>query len=346
MRTGSSMVWTPIQGSVRSGSSSNSGSRSGASTSSVKSRAGTPVLGRDAISRSSLEHTRTPLPTVALLIDQQTRDQDQPPPEQQQQLPQPTTATTTRPPSPTSSQQQQPQSAPLPPSLPSTSGLSQNAGLTRSPEQTTSPAIHGEQYIADEGKSTDTMEVAEKPAEEDGSEEDFTSQQHSVIVEFLQAAWYAVLSHTDFICYFLVFLNQIKSASLLSLPLPLMVTLWGTLTFPRPSKNFWVTLIAYTQTVVILKCVCQFEMLWWNQNPIPPNQPFSPARIIGIEQKKGYATYDLALLLVLFCHRFILKSLGLWKSDFVEEPEPSEGLYKLDTHDEKNESVDHRGRRN
>lgn len=183
------------------------------------------------------------------------------------------------------------------------------------------------------------MEMAEKPPEEDGSEEDFTSQQHSVIVEFLQAAWYAVLSHTDFICYFLVFLNQIKSASLLSLPLPLMVTLWGTLTFPRPSKNFWVTLIAYTQTVVILKCVCQFEMLWWNQNPIPPNQPFSPARIIGIEQKKGYATYDLALLLVLFCHRFILKSLGLWKSDFVEEPEPSEGLYKLDTNDEKTKAL-------
>lgn len=53
------------------------------------------------------------------------------------------------------------------------------------------------------------MEMAEKPPEEDGSEEDFTSQQHSVIVEFLQAAWYAVLSHTDFICYFLVFLNQV-----------------------------------------------------------------------------------------------------------------------------------------
>lgn len=80
-------------------------------------------------------------------------------------------------------------------------------------------------------------------------------------------------------------------------------------------------------------------MLWWNENPIPPNQPFSPARIIGIEQKKGYATYDLALLLVLFCHRFILKSLGLWKSDFVEEPEAAEGLYRLDTTDDKTKSL-------
>lgn len=143
-------------------SSSNSGSRSGASTSSVKSRAGTPVLGRLAISRSSLEHPRTPLPTVALSIDQQTSDQEQPPQQQQQQLqqqqqqlPQATTATTTtQPPSPTSSQQQ-PQPAPLPPSLllPSTSGLPhQSVGLMpRSQDQTTSPAIHGEQYIADEG---------------------------------------------------------------------------------------------------------------------------------------------------------------------------------------------------
>ncbi|XP_062548757.1 piezo-type mechanosensitive ion channel component isoform X4 [Armigeres subalbatus] len=352
MRTGSSMVWTPIQGSVRSGSSSNTGSRSGASTSSVKSRAGTPVLGSIAISRSSLEHSRTPLPTVALSVDQQTR-------EQQQQSPPPTAST--KPPSPTPSQQP----ASLPPFLPSASGVPPVVSFIRGLEQTTSLTIHGEQYTAEEGrlhqvsglgaalammarkeppasredKSTDTMEVVEQTQEEEGSEEDFTSQQHSVIVEFLQAAWYAVLSHTDFICYFLVFLNQIKSASLLSLPLPLMVTLWGTLTFPRPSKNFWVTLIAYTQTVVILKCVCQFEMLWWNQNPIPPNQPFSPARIIGIEQKKGYATYDLALLLVLFCHRFILKSLGLWKSDFVEEPEPAEGLYKLDTSDEKTKAL-------
>lgn len=53
------------------------------------------------------------------------------------------------------------------------------------------------------------MEAVEKAPEEEGSEDDFASQEHSVIVEFLQAAWYAVLSHTDFICYFLVFLNQV-----------------------------------------------------------------------------------------------------------------------------------------
>lgn len=100
-----------------------------------------------------------------------------------------------------------------------------------------------------------------------------------------------------------------------------MVLLWGTLTFPRPSKTFWVTLIAYTQAVVLIKCACQFEAWFWNNQPITANQPFAPARILGIEKKNGYATYDLILLLVVFCHRIILKSLGLWKSDVpIEKP--------------------------
>lgn len=69
-------------------------------------------------------------------------------------------------------------------------------------------------------------------------------------------------------------------------------------------------------------------MLWWNQQEITPNQPLAPARIFGIEKKKGYATFDLALLLVVFFHRFMLKSMGLWKSEFRDETLP-EGTYKI-----------------
>ena len=114
-----------------------------------------------------------------------------------------------------------------------------------------------------------------------------------------------------------------------------MVLLWGTLTFPRPSKTFWVTLIAYTQTVVLLKCLSQFEVLPWNQNNLP-NQPFAPAKILGIERKKGYATYDLILLLMIFVHRIILKSLGLWKSDVIASTEDVaiEDKYKVPDVDE------------
>lgn len=157
--------------------------------------------------------------------------------------------------------------------------------------------------------------------------EDFSEKEHSAFVELLMAIWFVILSNTDLVCYFMVFINQINSASLLALPLPFMVFCWGTLTIPRPSKTFWVTLIAYTQVIVLLKCICQFESLPWNLTLIPPNSPLHPARIIGIEKKKDYATYDLALLLILFFHRFMLKSLGLWKSDFKDEQPISEGLY-------------------
>ncbi|XP_022128318.2 piezo-type mechanosensitive ion channel component isoform X4 [Pieris rapae] len=138
-------------------------------------------------------------------------------------------------------------------------------------------------------------------------------QDKSPLVHLCYALWFAVLAHTDIVCYIMVFINQIQSATILSIPLPLMVFLWGTLTIPRPTKTFWVTLIAYTEVIVLIKSMFQFEILPWNQKAIPANMPFTAPRIIGIERKYNYALYDLLLLLIIFLHRFMLKSLGLWK---------------------------------
>uniref|UniRef100_A0A2M4CXL1 Putative piezo-type mechanosensitive ion channel component 2 n=1 Tax=Anopheles darlingi TaxID=43151 RepID=A0A2M4CXL1_ANODA len=232
-----------------------------------------------------------------------------------------------------------PHGASIPPSPAISSITTQPPSAISGPKQTTfreDLTVQLPDTGKTDGSSTDAIK---RTLDEVSSEEDFTSRKHSLIVELVQAIWYAIMSHTDFICYFVVFLNQVNYASLLSLPLPLMVTLWGTLTFPRPSQTFWTKLIAYTQTVVLIKCICQFEMLWWNQTPIPSNQPFHPARLFGIERKDGYATYDLILLLMLFCHRFILKSLGLWKSDPTEEPSLKEGLYQVDPNDERTKAL-------
>ncbi|KAH8334155.1 hypothetical protein KR059_007024 [Drosophila kikkawai] len=168
-------------------------------------------------------------------------------------------------------------------------------------------------------------------------EENFAQRDHHIIVEVLISSWYALLANTDLICYIVVFINQVKlrlsnksksvldhlplfqvvNASLISLPLPIMVFLWGTLSLPRPTKTFWVTLIAYTQAIVLIKCIFQFKLIWANYHNLP-NQPLTPAKIFGVEMKTHYAIYDLILLLVLFLHRYLLKSQGLWKSGYKD----------------------------
>nr|XP_034339397.1 piezo-type mechanosensitive ion channel component 1 isoform X8 [Crassostrea gigas] len=129
----------------------------------------------------------------------------------------------------------------------------------------------------------------------------------------LEAAYYALVSRSELVCYFLMILNQILYCSLLSLPLPLMVFLWGMLSVPRPSKMFWITAITYTEAVVVIKYLFQFGFFSWNNNTDIETDPFWPPRIIGIEKKDGFVTADLILLLALFIHRSILKRYGLWK---------------------------------
>nr|XP_026488209.1 piezo-type mechanosensitive ion channel component isoform X2 [Vanessa tameamea] len=158
-------------------------------------------------------------------------------------------------------------------------------------------------------------------------------QEKSPIIHLVYALWYAVLAHTDIVCYIMVFINQIQSATILSIPLPLMVFLWGTLTIPRPTKTFWVTLIAYTEVIVLIKSMFQFEILPWNQKAIPANMPFTAPRIIGIERKFNYALYDLLLLLIIFLHRFMLKSLGLWKESTPEVELKEDMEYPLNPSD-------------
>ncbi|XP_061162541.1 piezo-type mechanosensitive ion channel component 2-like [Saccostrea echinata] len=140
----------------------------------------------------------------------------------------------------------------------------------------------------------------------------FETNKNKVYLLF-EATYYAVVSRSELVCYFLMILNQILYCSLLSLPLPLMVFLWGMLSVPRPSKTFWITAITYTEAVVVVKYLFQFGFFSWNNNTDINTDPFWPPRIIGIEKKDGFVTADLVLLLALFIHRSVLKRYGLWK---------------------------------
>ncbi|XP_053201557.1 piezo-type mechanosensitive ion channel component-like isoform X3 [Panonychus citri] len=142
-------------------------------------------------------------------------------------------------------------------------------------------------------------------------------------VRFLWSLFYAVISHSEFLCYLLVILNQLINASLLSMPLPLMVFLWGCLSVPRPTRTFWLYVITYTELVIITKYMFSFKVWSWMSGPAD-DDPFWPPRMFGVAdidpvthqiREGSKSKMDLLLLLALFFHRFMLKSLGLWDLD-------------------------------
>lgn len=109
-----------------------------------------------------------------------------------------------------------------------------------------------------------------------------------------------------------------------------MVFLWSSLVFPRPSKFFWILLITYVKTIILIKFFAQLKFFWWE-----PHHYF--ILFFGISQDKSFATYDLVLLMILFFHRAVLKMIGLWKdnSEFVFH----EGTFELDRCDTKSKAL-------
>ncbi|XP_041455408.1 piezo-type mechanosensitive ion channel component 1-like isoform X4 [Lytechinus variegatus] len=139
-------------------------------------------------------------------------------------------------------------------------------------------------------------------------------------VRLIYAALYAIIAQSQLVCYFIIILNQLLSASLLSLPLVLIVFLWAMLSVPRPTKTFWITVISYTEVIVILKYLFQFQFYPWNSDTskdLHSTDPLWFPRILGIEQKPNYAVLDLCILLSVFFHRSVLIRHGLWQESRV-----------------------------
>ncbi|XP_060599283.1 piezo-type mechanosensitive ion channel component 2-like isoform X3 [Ruditapes philippinarum] len=147
----------------------------------------------------------------------------------------------------------------------------------------------------------------------DETEEEFEKNQ-PCIYRLIVATYFAIIARSEVVCYFLMILNHILSASILSLPLPMFVFLWGMLSVPRPTKMFWITVITYTEAVIVVKYLFQFGFFPWNMK-VAQTDPFWPPNIIGIQQKDNFAVMDLILLLALFIHRTILKRYGLWRDE-------------------------------
>ncbi|XP_032897148.1 piezo-type mechanosensitive ion channel component 2-like [Amblyraja radiata] len=149
------------------------------------------------------------------------------------------------------------------------------------------------------------------------------------LLKLLFALYNTVMSQSDMLCYFVMILNHMVSASLLTLALPILVFLWAMLSMPRPKKRFWMFAILYTEITVVVKYCFQFGFFPWTKSSyrlLYFDRPFYLPNIIGIEKKDGYVHYDLIQLLALFLHRSVLKGHGLWDShDAVKEQRQRKG---------------------
>ncbi|XP_026861692.2 piezo-type mechanosensitive ion channel component 2 isoform X3 [Electrophorus electricus] len=136
------------------------------------------------------------------------------------------------------------------------------------------------------------------------------------ILQLCYALYNMLVAHSEMVCYLVIILNHMISASVATLVLPVLVFLWAMLSVPRPSKRFWMTAIVYTEVTIVIKYFFQFGFFPFNQNiEREKSKPFHPPNIIGVEKKEGYVHYDLVQLLALFFHRSILKCHGLWDED-------------------------------
>uniref|UniRef100_A0A674P3D5 Piezo type mechanosensitive ion channel component 1 (Er blood group) n=1 Tax=Takifugu rubripes TaxID=31033 RepID=A0A674P3D5_TAKRU len=133
------------------------------------------------------------------------------------------------------------------------------------------------------------------------------------LLKLLFALYNLLAANSEVACYLIIVLNNMVTASVISLILPILVFLWAMLSVPRPTKRFWMTAIVYTEVMVVVKYFFQFGFFPWNsayEMAVNDDKPFFPPRILGLEKTDNYIRYDLLQLLALFFHRSLLKLAG------------------------------------
>lgn len=127
---------------------------------------------------------------------------------------------------------------------------------------------------------------------------------------FAVAVYYAFLSHSEYLPYFLVILNVILNGSVISLVYPVLMFLWGLLSIPWPSRAFWLVMVFYTMLVILIKYSFQFyEIDYWEEE-YSPDEGLYPPHVLGIEYHDNILSnlvWDILLLIALVFHRELLK---------------------------------------
>ncbi|XP_031425137.1 piezo-type mechanosensitive ion channel component 1 isoform X2 [Clupea harengus] len=168
------------------------------------------------------------------------------------------------------------------------------------------------------------------------SSEFYSSQNR--LLKLLFALYSLLAANSELVCYLIIVLNNVVTASVISLALPILIFLWAMLAVPRPSKRFWMTAIVYTEVMVVVKYLFQFGFFPWNslyEMRLNEDKPYFPPRILGLEKSDNYIRYDLLQLLALFFHRSLLMKYGLWDQEGpLEEKSPQSAEVQTKREDE------------
>ncbi|KAL5459800.1 hypothetical protein EMCRGX_G033176 [Ephydatia muelleri] len=125
----------------------------------------------------------------------------------------------------------------------------------------------------------------------------------------------------------MIILNVLLNGSVLSLGFAFLMFSWGLLSYPWPTKKFWIILTFYTMFVILIRYAFQFSNVdTENCDEEDLDKGRCPTQIVGIHyHRKKFYTYvvwDFILLMAVFVHTGLLKEYGLWNQIVNERRNP------------------------
>lgn len=80
-------------------------------------------------------------------------------------------------------------------------------------------------------------------------------QRQPLILQLCYALYNMLVAHSEMVCFLVIIINHMVSASCVTLVLPITIFLWAMLSVPRPSKRYWMTAIVYTEVHISVPCL-------------------------------------------------------------------------------------------
>ena len=133
------------------------------------------------------------------------------------------------------------------------------------------------------------------------------------IRQLLAALYYCFLAHSEYVVYFLIIINVLLNGSVLSLIYAFLMFSWGLLSYPWPTRKFWIVLTFYTMFVILVRYAFQFKKADTEDKCQGKNvdQGRCPTQIVGIHYYGrdfySHVVWDFILLMAVFVHTALLK---------------------------------------